>query len=74
VGKHNLWNKISRSEGTSVLVFNNVGSEMLRVFESEARSKHSGNRDFATVAAGLGGDGHPVRTRVELESACARAR
>ena len=56
-----------------VLVFNNASWEMLRAFEPEARFNDLGTWDFAALAVGLGGDGHRVRTRAELEAALARA-
>ena len=56
-----------------VLVFNNAGWEMLRAFEPGARFNDLGTWDFASMAAGMGGDGHLVRTRAELRSALQRA-
>ncbi|HUG26200.1 indolepyruvate/phenylpyruvate decarboxylase [Piscinibacter sp.] len=56
-----------------VLVFNNASWEMLRAFEPEGRFNELGTWDFAAMAAGMGGDGHLVRTRAELEAALARA-
>jgi indolepyruvate decarboxylase len=56
-----------------VLVFNNAGWEMLRAFESGARFNELGTWDFASMAAGMGGDGHLVRTRAELRAALQRA-
>ena len=56
-----------------VLVFNNASWEMLRAFEPEARFNDRGTWDFAAMSAGMGGDGHLVRTRAELEAALARA-
>lgn len=56
-----------------VLVFNNAGWEMLRVFEPEARFNDLGLWDFAALAAPLGGDGQVVHTRAELEAALGRA-
>jgi len=56
-----------------VLVFNNAGWEMLRAFEPGARFNDLGTWDFASMAAGMGGDGHIVRTRAELRSALQRA-
>jgi indolepyruvate decarboxylase len=46
---------------------------MLRAFEPEAGFNDLGVWDFASMAAGMGGDGHLVRTRGELERALARA-
>jgi indolepyruvate decarboxylase len=56
-----------------VLVFNNASWEMLRAFEPEAGFNDLGTWDFASMAAGMGGDGHLVRNCGELESALARA-
>jgi indolepyruvate decarboxylase len=56
-----------------VIVFNNAGWEMLRAFEPDARFNDLGTWDFAQMARGMGGDGHGVETRVELEEALARA-
>ena len=56
-----------------VLVFNNSSWEMLRAFEPEAGFNELGTWDFASMAAGMGGDGHLVRNCGELESALARA-
>jgi indolepyruvate decarboxylase len=56
-----------------VLVFNNAAWEMLRCFEPEARFNDLGTWDFASMAAGMGGDGCVVRTRAELKAALARA-
>jgi len=56
-----------------VLVFNNAGWEMLRAFEPEARFNDLGTWDFAAMARGMGGDGHRVETRLELDEALMRA-
>ena len=56
-----------------VLVFNNAGWEMLRAFEPAARFNDLSRWDFAAMAAGMGGDGHLVRTRAELKSALQHA-
>ncbi len=56
-----------------VLVFNNAGWEMLRTFEPGARFNELGRWDFAAMAAGMGGDGHAVRTRAELQAALEKA-
>src|SRR5262249_11093617 len=56
-----------------VLVFNNAGWEMLRVFEPGARFNELPMWDFASMARGMGGDGQCVRTVGELEGALARA-
>ena len=52
-----------------VLVFNNASWEMLRAFEPDAGFNDLGTWDFASMAAGMGGDGHLVRTCGELERA-----
>jgi indolepyruvate decarboxylase len=56
-----------------VLVFNNASWEMLRAFEPEAGFNDLGSWDFASMAAGMGGDGHLVRTCGELERALTTA-
>ena len=56
-----------------VLVFNNASWEMLRTFEPAARFNDLGRWDFASMAAGMGGDGHGVSTVAELGAALARA-
>jgi indolepyruvate decarboxylase len=56
-----------------VLVFNNASWEMLRTFEPAAHFNDLGRWDFASMAAGMGGDGHAVGTRAELTAALARA-
>jgi indolepyruvate decarboxylase len=56
-----------------VLVFNNASWEMLRTFEPTAHFNDLGRWDFASMAAGMGGDGHAVGTRAELTAALARA-
>ena len=56
-----------------VVVFNNASWEMLRAFQPESRFNDLGRWDFAAMAAGMGGDGHAVRTRDELAAALARA-
>ncbi len=56
-----------------VLVYNNASWEMLRAFQPESRFNDLGRWDFAAAAAALGGDGHVVRTRAELDAALARA-
>jgi indolepyruvate decarboxylase len=52
-----------------VLVFNNAAWEMLRAFEPRDAFNALGLWDFASMAAGMGGDGHVVRTRAELQAA-----
>jgi len=57
----------------SCWVFNNASWEMLRTFEPAAHFNDLGRWDFASMAAGMGGDGHTVGTRAELTAALARA-
>jgi indolepyruvate decarboxylase len=56
-----------------VLLFNNASWEMLRAFEPGAGFNDLGRWDFASMAAGMGGDGHAVGSCAELASALARA-
>ena len=56
-----------------VLLFNNAGWEMLRAFQPGSRFNDLDRWDFASMAAGMGGDGVQVRTRAELAAALARA-
>lgn len=56
-----------------VLVFNNASWEMLRAFQPTAGFNDLDTWDYAAMAAGMGGDGHVVRTLGELEDALARA-
>lgn len=56
-----------------MLVFNNAGWEMLRAFEPGMAFNELGRSDFASMAAGMGGDGHLVRTRSQLRAALERA-
>jgi indolepyruvate decarboxylase len=56
-----------------VLLFNNAGWEMLRSFMPEGGFHDLGAWDFASMAAGMGGDGHAVHTRAELGAALRRA-
>jgi indolepyruvate decarboxylase len=56
-----------------VLVFNNASWEMLRTFEPAAHFNDLGRWDFASMAAGMGGDGHAVSTCAELVAALACA-
>ncbi len=56
-----------------VLVFNNAGWEMLRTFEPGMRFNELDRWDFASMAAGMGGDGHAVQTRAQLRAALAKA-
>ena len=52
-----------------VIVMNNLGWEMLRVFQPESRFNDLGDWRFAELAAPLGGDGVRVTTRRELAAA-----
>jgi indolepyruvate decarboxylase len=52
-----------------VIVMNNLGWEMLRVFQPESRFNDLGDWRFAELAAPLGGDGVRVATRSELAAA-----
>ena len=56
-----------------VLVFNNASWEMLRTFEPSGRFNDLSRWDFASMAAGMGGDGHAVATCAELNAALRRA-
>lgn len=56
-----------------VLVFNNASWQMLRAFAPGAHFNELGSWDFASMAAGMGGEGQVVHTIVELEQALARA-
>ncbi len=52
-----------------VLVFNNASWEMLRAFQPQSAFNALGTWYFASMAAGMGGDGHCVRTGAELQAA-----
>ncbi|MBX3602473.1 MAG: indolepyruvate/phenylpyruvate decarboxylase [Rubrivivax sp.] len=56
-----------------VIVFNNAAWEMLRAFEPEGGFNALERWDFASMAAGMGGDGHAVHTVAELQAALERA-
>lgn len=56
-----------------VLVFNNAAWEMLRAFEPRDSFNALGIWDFASMAAGMGGDGFCVHTCGELRAALQRA-
>jgi indolepyruvate decarboxylase len=56
-----------------VLVFNNASWEMLRAFQPESAFNDLDRWDFASMAAGMGGDGVRVSTRAELKAALDRA-
>ncbi len=52
-----------------VLLFDNSGWEMLRVFDPDAPFHDLASCDWTTFARMAGGDGHTVRTRRELRDA-----
>lgn len=52
-----------------VLLFNNASWEMLRTFQPESSFNDLDHWDFASMAAGMGGDGVRVNTRAELKAA-----
>jgi len=52
-----------------VLLFNNASWEMLRTFQPESQFNDLDDWGFASMAAGMGGDGVRVRTRAELKAA-----
>jgi indolepyruvate decarboxylase len=54
-------------------VFNNASWEMLRAFQPESAFNDLDRWDFASMAAGMGGDGVRVSTRAELKAALDRA-
>ena len=56
-----------------VVVFNNAGWGMLQCFEPDAAFNHLGEWQFASMAAGMGGDGVRVTTNVELRAALEHA-
>ncbi len=56
-----------------VLVLNNSSWEMLRTFQPESEFNNLDDWGFASMAAGLGGDGVRVRTRAELHNALEHA-
>lgn len=56
-----------------VLLFNNASWEMLRTFQPESSFNDLDRWDFASMAAGMGGDGVRVSTRAELKAALDRA-
>lgn len=56
-----------------VLLFNNASWEMLRTFQPESAFNSLDEWGFAQMAAGLGGEGTRVHTRVELKAALDRA-
>ncbi len=52
-----------------VVLFDNAGWEMLRVFDPEAPFNDLGSMDWAALARALGGDGYTIRCRRELREA-----
>lgn len=56
-----------------VLLFNNASWEMLRTFQPESSFNDLGHWGYAEMAAGMGGDGMRVTTRVELQAALEKA-
>ncbi len=56
-----------------VVIFNNASWEMLRAFQPESKFNDLDDWHFASMAAGLGGDGVRVRTRRELRDALRHA-
>jgi indolepyruvate decarboxylase len=56
-----------------VLVFNNASWEMLRTFQPESGFNNLDDWGFASMAAGMGGEGVRVHTRRELKAALDKA-
>ena len=56
-----------------VLLFNNASWEMLRTFQPESGFNNLDDWGFASMAAGMGGDGVRVQTRAELKAALDKA-
>ena len=56
-----------------VVIFNNAGWGMLQCFQPESAFNHLGEWNFASMAAGMGGDGMRARTRKELADALEKA-
>jgi indolepyruvate decarboxylase len=56
-----------------VLLFNNASWEMLRTFQPESRFNDLDDWGFASMAAGMGGDGERVATRRQMKDALERA-
>ncbi|MBI2307629.1 MAG: indolepyruvate/phenylpyruvate decarboxylase [Rhodocyclales bacterium] len=56
-----------------VLLFNNASWEMLRTFQPESKFNNLDDWGFASMAAGMGGDGVRVHTRRQLKAALDRA-
>jgi indolepyruvate decarboxylase len=56
-----------------VLLFNNASWEMLRTFQPESHFNDLDDWGFASMAAGMGGDGERVTTRRQMKDALDRA-
>ena len=56
-----------------VILFNNLGWQMLRVFQPESHFNDLGDWRFADMAPGMGGKGVRVTTRKHLQSALEEA-
>ncbi|MEH6471327.1 MAG: indolepyruvate/phenylpyruvate decarboxylase [Halopseudomonas sp.] len=56
-----------------VLVFNNASWKMLNIFQPESAFSDLGRWDFASMAAGMGGDGYQVDSRRQLHHALEKA-
>ena len=56
-----------------VILFNNASWEMLRAFQPESAFNSLDRWNFASMAAGMGGDGMRVQTRAELKQALTKA-
>jgi indolepyruvate decarboxylase len=56
-----------------VIVLNNASWEMLRTFQPESNFNNLDDWGFASMAAGMGGEGVRVSTRGELKDALERA-
>lgn len=56
-----------------VLILNNCSWEMLRTFQPESKFNELDEWGFASMAAGMGGDGVRVRTRLQLGQALSQA-
>jgi indolepyruvate decarboxylase len=56
-----------------VLLFNNASWEMLRTFQPESSFNNLDDWGFASMAAGMGGDGTRVHTRAGLKAALDKA-
>lgn len=56
-----------------VLILNNCSWEMLRTFQPDSKFNELDEWNFASMAAGMGGDGVRVRTRSQLGKALSQA-